>query len=407
MPLSLKTQKKQNIVWLTSSYPRFEKDSASIFLRYLAESIDPHIFEIHVLAPDDSQVDGSLSVSCVCLHYFKYFMPRYLQHLAYGSGILPNLKANPLLFLQVPLFLLSQFWAAYRLVKKKRPLLIHAHWIFPQGAIANLVGQLTKTPVIITAHGGDAFGLQGSILAKIKRWSLNGSVAWTSNTLATANAVLGEIKQPKIIPMGINFHAFKTGTGKTLRRLVDKNCLILLSVGRLVEKKGGKYLLLAYAQLPALERQKTLLWIVGDGTERKALESLSASLKLTQYVTFFGKLANDQLPDYYAASDIFIAPSITDSRGDTEGQGVTLLEAMASNTPVISTRTGGISEVVEHHKTGLLVPPEKPEKLAEAIVLLINNPVLRNSLSQAGLKKVESYAWPNIGQQFKMLYQHT
>jgi hypothetical protein len=77
---------------------------------------------------------------------------------------LPNLKANPLLFIQVPFFLVSQFIACYKLVKQLKPALIHAHWVFPQGTIASIIGKLTKTPVVITAHGGDAFALQGSLL---------------------------------------------------------------------------------------------------------------------------------------------------------------------------------------------------------------------------------------------------
>ena len=171
-------QKNQPIVWLTSSYPRFKQDSASIFLHYLAEKININTSsDIHILAPDDEEVDKSNQWSNVYLHHFNYFIPRRLQKLAYGSGILPNLKANPLLFIEVPFFLISQFYSCYILVRKLKPCLIHAHWVFPQGTVASLVGKLTHTPVIITTHGGDAFSLQGSLLAKIKHWSLNNCAA--------------------------------------------------------------------------------------------------------------------------------------------------------------------------------------------------------------------------------------
>ncbi|WP_221901487.1 glycosyltransferase [Bathymodiolus platifrons methanotrophic gill symbiont] len=156
-------QKKQSILWLTSSYPRYEQDSASIFLRYLAEAIDDKAFDLHILSPDNQSVDNSIHSPTIFLHYFKYFLPRKMQKLAYGSGILPNLEAKPLLLIQVPFFLLSQFFSCYRLVKKLNPALIHAHWVFPQGTIASLIGKLTNTPVIITAHGGDAFALKGSL----------------------------------------------------------------------------------------------------------------------------------------------------------------------------------------------------------------------------------------------------
>lgn len=397
-------QNKQPIVWLTSSYPRFEKDSASIFLRYLAETIDNKAFEVHILSPDDQQVDDSLHSPAIFLHYFKYCLPRRLQKLAYGSGILPNLKINPLLLLQIPFFLVSQFFSCYRLVKKLKPALIHAHWVFPQGTIASLIGRLTHTPVIITAHGGDAFALQGSILARIKHWSLKNSTAWTSNTKATANAFWGNVSLPHIIPMGIDFQKFSFGSADTLRSKLKKDCLILLFVGRLVEKKGVRDLLHAYSLLTDEQRRHTQLWIIGDGSERALLEAQSQQLHLTDKVTFWGKLPNQQLPDYYAAADIFIAPSITDSSGDTEGQGITLVEAMASGTAIISTNTGGISEVIEHGQTGLLVPSQSPTDLKSALEQLLSSRKMREMMANKGKQSAQNYAWEKVANHFQALY---
>ncbi|NOQ64695.1 MAG: glycosyltransferase [Methyloprofundus sp.] len=398
-------QKKQSIVWLSSSYPRFEKDSASIFLRYLAETIDSKKYDVHVLSPDDYHVDHKQHSDTIFLHYFKYFAPRRLQKLAYGSGILPNLKENRLLYSQVPFFLISQFIACYRLVKKLKPSLIHAHWAFPQGTIASMVGKLTHTPVIITTHGGDAFALQGSILASIKHWSLKHCSAWTSNTSATANAFWGDIGKPYIIPMGIDYQQFSTGNGLTLRAQLADDCLVLLFVGRLVEKKGVKDLLRAYSLLNREQHQKTQLWIIGDGSEKRSLEKLSHSLQLNDYVTFLGKLPNEQLPDYFAAADIFIAPSITDSVGDTEGQGITLVEAMASSTAVISTNTGGICEVIEHDHTGIIVNPESPLELKVALQKLLENPELRHSMAEKGSEAAQKYSWVQVGVNFQELYE--
>ena len=398
-------QKKQSILWLTSSYPRYEQDSASIFLRYLAEAIDHKVYELHILSPDDRYVDNSLYSSTIFLHYFKYFMPRRLQKLAYGSGILPNLKANPLLFMQVPFFLLCQFVSCYRLVKKLKPALIHAHWVFPQGSIASLIGRLTNTPVIITAHGGDAFALQGSLLNRIKLWSLRNCSAWTSNTSATANAFLGNIAQPEIIPMGIDCQRFGSGNALLLRSELAKGATILLFVGRLVKKKGVEDLLSAYALLSAAQKKQTQLWIIGDGSERKALEELSRELDIDNKLRFWGKLPNEQLPDYYAAADIFIAPSIMDSSGDTEGQGVTLVEAMASGTAIISTDTGGISEVIEHDHTGILVSPQAPLELKAAIIQLLEDSKLREKMAEQGRHSAQKYAWSRVGLKFQTLYK--
>jgi len=403
MPTLIYMMQKKNakkILWLTSSYPRFEDDSASVFLRYLAKSLCRPDFELHVMAPDHSLVALFSRDECVWLHHFRYSIPRSWQKLAYGSGILPNLRASPSLLFQVPFFLIFQFFSTWQLIRRIRPDLIHAHWIIPQGAIGVLLGKLTGVPVIVTAHGGDAFALHGSLLAKIKHWTIKNCRTWTSNTLATAKAVGDELPQPVIIPMGIDCQHF--GAGRSVKKSPDT--FVLLFVGRLVEKKGVLDLIVAFSLLPETLRNKTELWIVGDGAERKTLETQAHSLGIADRIIFFGRLPNAQLPDYYASADIFIAPSIADALGDTEGQGVILLEAMASETAVISTKTGGISEIVNHGKSGILLNPAQPEALKQAIEQLLNDSELRAALAREGKHSVQAYDWKIIGSRFSALY---
>lgn len=401
------TEKKHSILWLTSSYPRFKDDSASIFLKYLARGINHSVFDLHILSPDHHKIEKTQHSSSITHHFFKYFFPRNLQKLAYGSGILPNLKANPFLFILVPFFLVSQFLSAFLLVIKVKPSIIHAHWIFPQGTIASIIGKLFNIPVIITAHGGDAFALKGSLLTKIKHWSINHCTSWTSNTKATAQALGDEIKKTIVIPMGVDYKKFSSGTSKTLRTDIPKSTFILLFVGRLVQKKGVNDLLTAYSLLSNKNRNNTQLWIIGDGNERSSLEELSISLNIEKSVTFWGKLPNKQLANFYTAADIFIAPSIADSSGDTEGQGIMLLEAMASGTAIITTKTGGITEVVNHNETGYIVPPKSPKKIKNAIQLLINNRSKRDSLCMHAQHQAQHYDWKKIADTYNQLYQKT
>ncbi|WP_020565203.1 glycosyltransferase [Methylosarcina fibrata] len=396
-----KPSEKIKVLWITSSYPRFEHDSAAVFLRRLADFLLEEGVDLHVLSPDDSAVERPLPDDLIKNYRFRYFFPRRLQLLAYGSGILPNLRARPWLFLQIPFFLLGQFWSARSLIRRIEPDLIHAHWLFPQGWIAAWLGRRWKVPVIVTVHGGDAFSLQQSALAGIKRWTVHNCSTWTSNTAATAQAVGDRLPKPEIIPMGVDSRRFNSGTVFTKSPEVS----VILFVGRLVEKKGVRDLIHAYAMLDGGLRDRTELWIVGDGVEREALERLASELKLTAKIHFHGRLPNEQLPHYYAAADVFIAPSITDSSGDTEGQGVILLEALASGTAIISTRTGGIGEVLEHGKTGLLVRPNDPVELKAAIENLLNDRKLRDSLAAEGQKIVSAYDWRLIAGRFAELYR--
>ncbi|MEW5011050.1 MAG: glycosyltransferase [Cycloclasticus sp.] len=390
------------VLLLSSSYPRNKTDNSSIFLRYLAKNLVKHGVDIHVLAPDHSAVEKQQLDTGVKTHWFKY-LPRSWQALAYGSGILPNLKKNPLLYLQVPFFLISMFFYLLYLCKKLKPDVIHAHWIIPQGFIAVLVGKLFNIPVITTAHGGDAFSLNNNLLSRLKRFTIQHCQAWTSNTSATAQTFNSTTKSPSIIPMGVDIEHFQAGLAENTRGKETRN--IILFVGRLVEKKGVKYLIEAFSQLPAKTQQESVLWIIGDGDERVALERQAKELGLSN-IEFWGQVPNDQLPHYYAAASIFVAPSIIDSKGDTEGQGVILLEAMASNTPIISTNVGGIPEVVSDNKTGLLVRPNNPAKLSLAILNLLSDGGLAKRLAlNAQLSVKKNYAWQSIAQQFITLFK--
>src|SRR5262245_209988 len=126
----MKPQPVIKVLFLTSSYPRSSEDTASVFLRYLADQLARVGLEIHVLAPADGKgattIEGQIKV-----HRFQYF-PAHLQALAYGSGIMPNLQRLPWLWLQVPFFVGAMTRAALRTIRNERIQLLHAHWILPQ-----------------------------------------------------------------------------------------------------------------------------------------------------------------------------------------------------------------------------------------------------------------------------------
>lgn len=396
--------KQLKVLMLTSSYPRHSRDNSSVFLRNLAESVAEKNIEVSVLAPDHMEVDREKGFSGkIKLHHFRYF-PRRMQTLAYGSGILPNIRNNPVIALQVPFFILSMMFMLIVLCIRVKPDVIHAHWVIPQGLIAVIVGTMLRIPVITTAHGADAYALNSGILERIKKFVLARSKYWTANTRATAEAIQQKRSGLHIIPMGVDVRRFSSGIRNRLRAVDDQKSIILF-VGRLVEKKGVKYLIEAFSKLPDKKRSKTLLWIVGDGNELPSLKKLAEENDLTKQVIFFGDIDNNELPDYYAAADIFVAPSVVDSLGDTEGQGVVLIEALASKTAIISTRVGGINEVVTDHTTGIVVEPRQSEELANSINSLLNDAVLREGLANNGyLHAKNNYAWPQIADRFISLY---
>jgi glycosyltransferase involved in cell wall biosynthesis len=389
---------------LASSYPRSADDSASVFLRYLAESLRDRGLVVQVLVPADGKA-GTTPEKSVVVQRFRYF-PRPWEKLAYGSGILPNLRRNPLLWAQVPFFLLFMTISLCRCLHKLRPDVLHAHWVIPQGLVAILGKLIYRVPTVITLHGGDAFALTSPPLQLLKRFALRRCNAWTSNTRTTSAAIAGSdsISQPHLIPMGVNAEYFASGKRYRLREDVPDDACVVLFVGRLVEKKGVEDLIKAFSLLPNGTRAQ--LWIVGDGELRIELETLAEQTGVRKQTTFWGRMPNDQLPDFYAAADLFVGPSVVAASGDTEGQGVVFLEAMAAGLCVLATKAGGISEVVEDGRTGVLVEPKNPRQLADAMTQLITDKQRRSALAANAFEKVKNtYSWTTVAMQFHDLYR--
>jgi glycosyltransferase involved in cell wall biosynthesis len=154
---------------------------------------------------------------------------------------------------------------------------------------------------------------------------------------------------------------------------------MLLVVAALVHRKGIDVLMAALAIL-AEQGLRPALWIAGQGPARPALESQARELRLDAQVRFLGQRGD--VADLLAACDVFILPS------RREGLGVAALEAMAAGRAIVATRVGGLAEAVLHERTGLLVPPEDPAALADALARLLRDPSLRARLAAEGPRRV-------------------
>ena len=131
-----------------------------------------------------------------------------------------------------------------------------------------------------------------------------------------------------------------------------------------------------------------------------------AKLNISDSVIFPGKMSSADLAKYFAVSDVFIGPSIVDDSGDTEGLGVVFLEALASNTAVVASRVGGITDFIVDRETGLLVEQEDPEDLAQKIMRLLGDRKLREKIAYKGKKYVEdNFSWGKISEQYLSVYK--
>jgi hypothetical protein len=154
-----------------------------------------------------------------------------------------------------------------------------------------------------------------------------------------------------------------------------------------------------------LERGPVEFVITGDGDQRKQLEDLASSLGLHDSVRFLGFISNERLNDEYASCDIWVNPAIIDDRGDTEGLGIGAIEALMHRKAVVSCDVGGIPDVVQDGVTGLLVPQKDPERLAEALLKLLDHPSDAARMADTGFRFVqETFDWSRLTNRLEELY---
>ncbi len=163
----------------------------------------------------------------------------------------------------------------------------------------------------------------------------------------------------------------------------------LLSVGRLIEKKGFEYAVRAVARLVKTDRLKVIYKIIGEGPLRGDLEKMIEKLGLTGTVFLAGAMTQSGIIAAMENADLFLAPSVRAVGGDEDGPVNSIKEAMASGVPVIATRHGGIPELVEDDVSGFLVPERDPEVLSQKIIYLLNHPRVGMTMSAAGRACVE------------------
>ncbi len=168
------------------------------------------------------------------------------------------------------------------------------------------------------------------------------------------------------------------------------NRKVILTVSRLVYRKGVDTVLDAIARLRQ-QHPELLYLIAGAGPDRARLEERVATHGLEDHVRFLGKVPHDKLTTLYSAADVFVMPARAASP-DVEGFGIVFLEANACGTPVIGATTGGIPDAIRDGKTGLLVPPDDPYALSQAINCLLQDPDFAQQLGEAGRAHVLEHA---------------
>jgi len=392
---------------LTSSFPRFAGDSAGIFIYHLAIALVNNKVDIEIICPHESGCPFFEDWEGIKVNRFPYFFPLQHQNLAYGSGILKNIKSNMCTKIQLPIFIISEIIYTLKRLMISKPDLIHAHWSLPQGLTGIICKKVVGVPCITTVHGSDVHGLQYPILKTLNRIVINNSDICTANSRTSAKMVsdIAGRKDTQVVPMGVDTNLFsRFEKVDIIRKKYEIDGDVLLFVGRLIRVKGVYYLIKA---LPEVLKQhpKTKLLIVGSGPEKRRLIQLCAELAIINRVVFINDVLQEDLIPLYSMANILVLPSIIDVTGETEGLGVVLLEAMACRVPVIGSDVGGIRDIIIDGETGLLSEQKKSDSLAEKIIKLLSDEQLRKKIKENGFKLVkENFNWEVISDRFLNIY---
>jgi glycosyltransferase involved in cell wall biosynthesis len=387
---------------ITTNFPRWERDPHSPWLVELLGLLRQQGWQVQILAPAYAG-QGSHLIDGMRVHRFRYAPARW-ESLTHEEGAPAKIRRNPLYLLLLPLYLLAGILAAWRLARRAEFDVIHVHWPVPQG----IFGLIARWAAGRARGGGHTPRLvatfYGADLVLVQRFSfLRGFLRWFTRRCDNVAAISSYTRKelialtdvtPRTIPYGIALppaHAeWPTQPGK------------ILFVGRLIPRKGVRYLVEAMAHL---EHPSVQLVIVGGGPQQTDLEELARSNGIAERVIFAGRVSDEALQEHYRTCQIFVLPSIVDPTGDTEMLGMVLLEAMRYRKPVIASNVGGIPDIVQDGENGLLTPEKDPTALATALKRLLSDRELSSTLGARGYAYAQAhFGWDAVLHQTLGLY---
>lgn len=384
-----------------SVYPRFHEDAEVPWLRTSVAHLKKAGLEVQVLAPaykglKSHEIDG------VKVNRFRY-APANWEFLTHEEGAPSKMANKPWLQLLAIPYIISGFFKCIRICRKFKPDVIHAHWPFPHAYIALGAAKLFRIPLVLNFHGAEL------LLIRKKKWVrplLKFAIGQANAVFANSSFTAGKIKAIRNVDVEWSPYGTTLEVGKKNAEPHDVNGKFkILFVGRHIERKGICYLIEAAKYLPRDQFEIRIVG-VGDLTEelKKQADALchpehseTESKDLPAEVIFTGKLSPEALANEYRTANVFTLPAIVDSKGDTEGLGVVLIEAMELGLPVVASDVGGIPDVVIDGISGILVPEKNPEALADAYKRLAADPELVKKILAGAEKHIDAcFTWDGI-----------
>ncbi|MBI5248772.1 MAG: glycosyltransferase family 4 protein [Desulfomonile tiedjei] len=387
---------RPRILLLTTCYPSCEGDPSGVFIERLAIEFRKKGHHVGVVCPSDGSFFGRRVVNGIDTVRFGYFRPRSFLRLTKGLGGIPeNLSQSWLARIQ--LFPMMFFFLLHTLFEVRRFDIVYANWL-GAGIIGAITNMLTGKPMVVSFRGDDGYLARDRVLWRaLTLWvsSRAGVVAPVSEELRNVLAAVGIAPAKLRVPrFGVDAELFRPPTSRPNR----SDSIQAVFVGALIQKKGLQDLIRALAD-PSFKHVK--LVVLGDGVMRDRLVEECNELGLSDQVEWMGQRPQRDVADIMANSDVLILPSYT------EGKPNVVKEAMASGLPVVATRVGGIPELVDDGKTGLLFTPGDVAQLRHCLKQLIDDKDLRSRMSRAALESLrcKALSWEATVEDFEGIFE--
>ncbi len=384
------------ICFIGSVYPRFHEDSEVPWLRKTVNYLREAGHDITIYVPSfkglcSHEIDG-----CPVKRFRYFFAPWETLTPDEGAPYKIHIFHYKIMIL---FYVLFGTIGLIQLHRKEKFDILHIHWPAPHAVFGYVAALFHKTNIVLNFYTAS--------LMLVKRFPpvkhfLKFFIQKADRVIAISTFTGNLVKdiydrQLSIIPYGTTIEP-----GAEIPTLQPNHKI--LSVGRMIERKGFNYLIQAMPSI--LEKwSDASLTIAGGGPIRDDLIHLSKSLHLEDRVSLPGKIPQETLENLFTECNVFVLSSIVDSKGDTEGLGVVLIEAMTYNKPAIATNIGGIVDIILHNETGLLVPQCDPQAIAEAVSAIFSDHDRAQKLAASGYEHIQShFSWPSVIARFNAVY---
>lgn len=365
---------------------------------------------VKVLVPHAEDVAGRWDDDGVEVESFRY-APEAWELLGYSRSLERDESPRPGALAVTPLYLRAARRALKREVRNGDYDVVQAHWVVPNGLLLPAVAGLVATAVGL--HGSDVFIAEKTGVAAWARRALRSVDVLTgcSPELVERVCALGfPSDRSWVIPYGVDVEQFHPSAGEDGEAArwrtelgIPETATVLLSVGRMVSKKGYQHLVPVLAHLLG---QASDLHLVFAGGGDLLEELRDGAAEFADRVHFPGIVYRDRLPALYRAADYFVLPAVHDAKGNVDGLPNVILEAMASGLPVVASAISGIPLAVEDGENGRLVPEGDPAALVEALAELALDSDLRRAMGESSRSRAEdNHTWDTIAGRYRQAYE--